>query len=249
MNSEIIIIDENIILNSNNIYYQIKDGFKGKLKLEVTKSDAMIELLVKLNDFDFVFYENNKKVNLTNKFNYITTISEEQFSKRITFRLQSDKNLKFKAFVGYAIPPYTYYSSGYLNDLSKYYKTNNSTFSFSPEKINLMNNEYFFVLIENLGNYLFLSTSEEDVIPDDPEDNTDEKTDNTDEKTDNPDKKGDGNKGEEGLENWEISLIVVGSILFLIILFIIIFYFLMKNKRITNEKIEEKMENLNDIRG
>ena len=171
------------------------------------------------------------------------------FSKRITFRLQSDKNLKFKAFVGYAIPPYTYYSSGYLNDLSKYYKTNNSTFSFSPEKINLMNNEYFFVLIENLGNYLFLSTSEEDVIPDDPEDNTDEKTDNTDEKTDNPDKKGDGNKGEEGLENWEISLIVVGSILFLIILLIIIFYFLRKNKRITNEKIEEKMENLNDIRG
>ena len=110
-----------------------------------------------------------------------------------------------------------------------------------------MNSEFFFVLFENLGNYLSLSITEEEIPPDEKEDNTDEK-DNTDDKEDTSNKKEIEIKGEEGLESWKIALIVVFSILALIIILVIIYYFLRKNKRLTNRTIEDKMENLTDIK-
>ena len=244
LNSEINIIDENIVLNSNNIYYQLKDGFKGKIKLEVKKSDALIEFLFKFNDCDLLFYGNNARINSTHRFIYITAISEREFSKAITFNLQSDKKLSFKFFVGYSMAPYSYYFPGDANDLSRYYNTNIGSITISPQKIKLVDNEYFFAVFENLGNYLSISISEEDIIPD----STDKEEEESDETDDNPDNKKEESKGEDGLESWKIALIVVGSILAVILLAVIIFYFLRKNKRLTNKSIEQKMENLTDIR-
>ena len=57
IDSEIIIKEENISLNSNNLYYQIKDDFNGKIKLVATKSDAIIEFLFKMPEVKVLDYE------------------------------------------------------------------------------------------------------------------------------------------------------------------------------------------------
>ena len=208
----------------------------------------MIEFLFKPNEFDLVIYHNNTNFNSTRKFIYTTGISKQQFSKKITFKLQSDKKLNFRVFLGYSIIPYSYYYPGDKNDISSFYPSNEGTFSVAPEEIELMDDEYFFVLFENLGSYLYITISEEEVNPDQKEDETDKKEEDTDKNEGNADKKEDENKGEEGLESWQIALIVVGSIIFLIILLLIVFYFFRKNKRLTDKTIEDKMENLHDLR-
>ena len=198
-----------------------------------------------------MFYRNNARQNTTRRFIYITGISEEELSKEILFTLQSDKQLSYKVFLGQSIVPYSYYFPGDANELSSI-----SIFSISPQKIKLMNNEYFFVLFENLGNYLSLSISEEEITPDSTDkeeeeeesDKTDKKEDESDKSDDKSDKKKDEKKGEEGLESWKTALIVIGVILALIILVVIVFYFLRKNKRVTDKTIEQKMENLTDLR-
>ena len=117
LNSQINIIDENIILNSDNIYYQIKEGFKGKLKLEVENSDAVIEFLFKLNKVNQVKLEKNMTINMT-KETTIIIVSNEIFSKILNFHLKSEKNLKFNIFFVYSKPPYSYYYPGNTNQLS-----------------------------------------------------------------------------------------------------------------------------------
>ena len=248
LNSEINIIDANIVLNSNNIYHQLEDGFKGKLKLEVKNSDAFIEFLFKINDYELVFYDNNTRINTTRRFIYITAISNREFSKKITFNLQSDKKLSTKLFVGYSIAPYSYYFPGNANYLSASNNSNTDTISFEPEAIKLMNNEYFFVLFENLGNYLSISMSDEDITPESSDKEDKDESDETDKKEDESDKKKDEIKGEEGLASWKTALIVVFVILALLILFIIIFFCFRKNKRLTDQTIEHIMENLTDIK-
>ena len=228
LNSEINIIDENIVLNSNNIYYQLKDGFKSKIKLEVKKSDALIEFLFKFKDCNLKFYDKNMRINSTRRFIYITAISEQEFSKRIVFNLESDKKLNFKLFFGHSLAQYSYYYLGIANDVSSYYPSNKGTLRIQPQKIKLMEYEYFYILFENLRNYLSLSISEEEVTPDSSDkeeecDTTDKKEDESDKIDDKSDKKKDGSKEEEGLESWKTSIIVVGSILALIILVVQIF--------------------------
>jgi len=70
-NSQIYIVNEDITLDSNNIYYQIKEGFKGKLNLIVNNSDAMIEFLFKIDDAEIINFKNNSMHINNLKFNLI----------------------------------------------------------------------------------------------------------------------------------------------------------------------------------
>ena len=116
--------------NSDNIYYQLKDGFRGKLKLEVKKSDALIEFLFKFNGSDLVYFSGIVKMSLnsTNRFIYITVMTD--FSKKIIFNLQTDKKLKYKLFMGYSLPLYSYYFPGNANEISS--PSSYSNLSISP---------------------------------------------------------------------------------------------------------------------
>ena len=60
LNSEINIEGENTKLNSDNLYYQIKDGFEGEITLEVTKNDAIVEFLFKFQDMEVIDFESLK---------------------------------------------------------------------------------------------------------------------------------------------------------------------------------------------
>ena len=226
-NSQIYIVNEDITLDSNNIYYQIKEGFKGKLNLIVNNSDAMIEFLFKIDDAEIINFKNNSMHINNLKFNLIK-ISKEHFSKNLQIKLEGEETLKFKVFFGYSIPPYSYYYFGNSNQYPSI--SNKENIDLFIDEVKLMNDEYYCVLFENLGDNISFIFSEEE----------------SQEKEDGPKK--DEEEKKEDLEGWKIALIVIGSILAMIIIIIIIIYFVRKNKQITNESIEDKMQNLTNIR-
>ena len=91
LNAEINILndtDENIAtLNSDNIYYIINQDFKGKLKLEIKNSDAIIEFLFKLDSLNSMNFNPNLKLNVVGKYTLIR-VEKEYFEKKL--------NLKYK---------------------------------------------------------------------------------------------------------------------------------------------------------
>ena len=226
INSTIVIKDENIILDSNNIYYKIKDEFKGKIKLEIKNNDALIEFLFKIDGVNIMDFGKSFNYNTTSKYNMIT-VSREYFSKILEFKIKGGKNFNFNIFFGYSIPPYTYYNFANLNQFNP--QLNEENISITIDEIKLMNGEYYCVFFENLGDYLSMSFSEK-------------------EKEDKDKKREDDKEAKaKGLEIWEIILIIVSSILALIIAIIIIIHCHRKKIKLSDIKIEEKMENLTKI--
>ena len=217
--------DENIAtLNSDNIYYIINKDFKGKLKLEVKNGDAIIEFLFKLNANDMNFYPNSK-LHVKGKFTLIR-VEKKDFNKKLLFNIKGEpeKSLTLSMFLGYSIPPYSYYYSGNLNQIVS--DTNEISFNLVVEDIKLMKDECYCILFENLGPYLNFTFSEGNT----------------------PENEGEDGKGEGGLETWVIAIIVVGAILALIIIIVLVFVCLRKNRQLTSDRIEEKMENLTEIK-
>ena len=218
--------DENIAtLKSDNIYYIINQDFKGKLKLEIKNSDAIIEFLFKLDGLNSMNFNPNLKLNVVGKYTLIR-VEKEYFGKKLKFKIQGEpgKSLKLSMFLGYSIPPYSYYYPGNLNQLPS--STNEINFDLFVDDIKLMEKENYCILFENSGPYLNFTFSE---------DNT-------------PEREEEGGKGEEGLETWVIAIIVVGSILAVIIIIVLVVFCLRKNRQLTSDRIEEKMENLTEIK-
>ena len=60
-NSEIFILNDNVIINSLNLYYKIEDGFKGKLELSVINENALIEFLFKQDESSFEILDFRKR--------------------------------------------------------------------------------------------------------------------------------------------------------------------------------------------
>ena len=100
------------------------------------------------------------------------------------------------------------------------------SFNIIVKDIDLMDGEEFCVLFENFGNSLTIVMSVDDS---------------------SDDKDGSGNKGDEGLESWKVAIIVVGSILGVLIIIILVIFCLRRNNRLTNDKIEDKMEGLTNV--
>ena len=220
LDSEIDILDENIVLNSNNIYYQVKKGFKGILKLKVKNSDAVIELLFEINNYSELPFGRNSQITTTGKYTLIK-ISKEYFSKKLIFKLQGDKS--FYMFYGYSKAPYLYYN--YKSQTKLQFQNRVVSFNIIVKDIDLMDGEEFYVLFENFGNSLTIVMSVDDS---------------------SNDKDGSG-KGDEGLESWKVAIIVVGSILGVLIIIILVIFCLRRSNRLTNDKIEDKMEGLTNV--
>jgi len=220
-NSEIIIKEENIILNSKNLYYQIKDDFKGKIKLEVIKTDAIIEFLFKMPNIEVLDYE-QLNANSSKKY-FLIKFSKKYSGKNVQVNLKSNINyiVSFKFFIGYSKPPYSYYynTQENLNTFNSNDNTYALTFPIPIEK-DLMEDEYFCVLIESLisGNLEIFYHSNN--------------------------KKQDDNKG---FKTWIVILIISASIIVLFIIIIILVCCCTKKNQISNKEIENKMEKLNEI--
>jgi len=60
-NSEIFILNDNVIINSLNLYYKIEDCFKGKLELSVINENALIEFLFKQDESSFEILDFRKR--------------------------------------------------------------------------------------------------------------------------------------------------------------------------------------------
>ena len=218
--SEIKINNKNILLNSNNTYYKIEEGFKGKITLEATKSDAIIEFLFKMPDIEVLDYENLNK-NSSKKYNLIK-FSGKYLGKSVELKFKNNADMiTFNAFFGYSKPPYSYYYPQNTNTFSEKNNTFNLVFNI-PVEDKLMEDEYFCLMIENLLG------------------------DNLEIMGDYQNKDKSGNK--KGFENWKIILIISASVVALLIIIIIIVCCCRKRKQLSNKEIEDKMENLNEIR-
>ena len=193
--SEINIENKDIILNSNNLYYKIEDNYLGELKLSVSKENALLEFLFEQpeDDVDILDFE-KYEFTLTKTYNIIK-IPKDYTSKIINFELIGvGKDSNFSMYLGYTIPPYSYFSSGldeniytferaYKFKITEHYKGNN---------IKLMDNEFYCVMFKNFDKGLLMSINM------------------IDEKDKNE------NEGNYGIKSWKIFLIALGYILFLV---------------------------------
>ena len=127
-------------------------------------------------------------------------------------------------FYGYSKAPYVYYN--YKSQTKLQFQNRVVSFNIIVKDIDLMDGEEFCVLFENFGNSLTIVMSVDDS---------------------SDDKDGSGNKGDEGFESWKVAIIVVGSILGVLIIIILVIFCLRRNNRLTNDKIEDKMEGLTNV--
>ena len=119
----------------------------------------MIEFLFKIDDAEIINFKNNSMHINNLKFNLIK-ISKEHFSKNLQIKLEGEETLKFKVFFGYSIPPYSYYYFGNSNQYPSI--SNKENIDLFIDEVKLMNDEYYCVLFENLGDNISFIFSEEE---------------------------------------------------------------------------------------
>ena len=230
LNSEIIIKNDNTTLNSSNLYFELEDNFNGIIELIVSKDDALIEFLYKQPEEEIEILDFEKmEFELTKDFNLIR-IPKNYTSKIINFDISSNDNFDFGIFVGYSIPPYSYYDSDEIkNKLS--IKSNNFIFQIKnhyKDDIELMENEYYCIMIQIFNRDLSLKIRLED------EEEEHEGKDNEDE-------------DDDKLEWWAYTLIAVGSLIVLALVIFLIIKIYGRGK-MSNKEIEEKLNDVNEIK-
>ena len=229
LNTEIFLKDKNISLNENYSYYPLNNKFTGKLNLEINKENALIEILYKYNDneIDIINLEEQNHIILNKTFNFIV-IPKNYTSQVIIFNLnnKTNSNSILAIYKTYTIPPY---SLNYqLNNNNNRILLNNFTIKITDhykDKVHLMENESYCIIIQTLGNDLKLNLDVEIKEEEEKEDN----------KNDN-----------KGIETWHVILIVVGIIVILILVIILII-FIKRRKSLKSDKVEEKVQKLTEI--
>ena len=210
INSEILIKEKNIKLNSNRLYHELGPGF-GRITLEISKENAIIEVLCKYEKSSIIdINENNLQFNLTNSFNFIK-IPKEYSSKIINFRLVGKENLIIHIEPIYTKAYYCLYD--YINEDNNKILSNNFTFNITNHykgNIKLMEDEFFYVIISTLTPDISVILK----IEDNPEDNKNKKDSNDDDD-----------------KNLLIIIISVGAAVLIIILIIFIIIKCKKNKK------------------
>ena len=159
-NSEIVILNDNVIINSLNLYYKIEDGFKGKLELSVKNENALIEFLFKQDESSFEILDFSKKTFSLDRKYYILQIPKTA-TNDIKVKLSKNENVaRFSIYLGYTIPPYNYFSL----------ETRENTFNIDKEynfiineqykgDIKLMANEFYCLMMQNFGEDVTLEIS------------------------------------------------------------------------------------------
>ena len=110
LNSEVIIKDTNIILNSNNLYYILDKNFTGKINLAIEKEDALIEILVKMDDkaSEIIDFEGKNKLILIKNYTLIQ-ISKNFSEDDLMFILNKEGNSSIYIYHDYSLPGYFVY--------------------------------------------------------------------------------------------------------------------------------------------
>ena len=166
-------------------------------------------------------FNDKSSINSVGKYHLIR-IGKQYFSKRLSFKLKGEEsNFQYNIFLGYSKSDYTYYDFKSTSKLIS--KTNESQLDIIVEDIKLMDGEGYYVLFVNLGKSIQILMSVDDSSHD------------------------EGSKGGDSLETWAIALIVIASIIALLLIVFIIIYCIKKGNRLTNEKIEDKMQGLTDM--
>ena len=219
-NSEISIEDNKVILNSNNLYYHYENNNKN-LKVKIEKNDAIIEFLYNLTNDNIINNINFEKSELKLK-NEINIIKIPKGYKNINIEIKAENNTEYSIFQGYSIPPFSHNSevdeqdritlNNYIINISEPYN----------EKIKIMENEYYIVMIRLFNGELDIQINGE-----------------KEKGNENEDNKGD----KKGLEWYVILLIVLGSVIF-VILVIVIIIVIKRKKRVSKDQIEDKIQNL-----
>ena len=143
------------------------------------------------------------------------------------FNLNKEDKVIIYIYHDYSIPNYLLYYS-----LTKDYneiKMDNLTFSITEhykEGINLMENEYYYLIIQTIENNSNINL---DIELKNKEQKKDEQTDNK----------------NDGMKTLHIILIVISSVLILIIVIILIIYCKRKNKN-TDKLLEDKIQEINE---
>ena len=152
--SVVTIINKSFVLNSKNLYYELDDNYKGKLILKIENADALIEFLFRQKDEEIDVLRFNKRKFVLNKRYNIMAIPRSYKSKLINIELNRNEILtEFSIYFGYSIPPFNYFATvikenlikvenRFIFTINEHYKGNN---------IDLMEDEYYCLMIENLG--------------------------------------------------------------------------------------------------
>ena len=150
INSEVIIKDSNFTLNSNNLYYVLDKNFTGKINLTIEKEDALIEILVKMdNNFsEIIDLEGKTKLTLNKEISLIQ-ISKNFSENVIMFILNKEGNSSIYIYHDYSIPGYFVYYP--VDDENNIIMLNNFKFNITKHyesDIKLMENEYYYLIIQ-----------------------------------------------------------------------------------------------------
>ena len=225
INSEVILINENIRLNSNNLYYKLDENFSGKLNIRIEKGDALIEILDKKDDdnIETIDFEEKKELNIIKIFTFIR-IPKNTKDKIINICLNKEGTSRLLIYHDYSLPNYsTFYPLNNDNEI----ELNNFSFNITnhyENGINLMVNESYYLIIQTNKNNTNINVKMQII----------------DNKQNGEDKEKNG-----GLKTWHIILISISSVIVILVIIIIVYCSMRKN--ITNEDIENKVESLTKI--
>ena len=141
MNSEVVILENNNILNSNNLYYILNNN-QGELNLEVKNEDAFIEILYYFSNIE-VYNFDNLEFEFSAKYNLIKIPRKYGFDK-VQFKVSGNINSSYSIHNGYGINNYNYYRTA-----TKVLSNHKLDFIVNEpygNEITLMENEYYNLL-------------------------------------------------------------------------------------------------------
>ena len=174
LKSVVNIINKSFILNSKNLYYELDNNYKGKLTLKVENENALIEFLFRQEDSEIDVLRFNKKTFILNKKYNVMAIPKSYSNKLIDIELTRNEFLtNFTIYLGYSIPPFNYFSI----DVEENMIIMEDKLSFTVNEHykgvnNLMEDEFYCVMIENFGEDVLMKINVQDDGDDSDKDST-----------------------------------------------------------------------------
>jgi len=151
------ITNENFKLNKSNLYYELEDIYTGNITVSVSNEDALIEFLFKQDGIDcsVLDFEDSEFI-LSTKYNLLP-IPEKYTDKKIKIELIGMKEeSKISIYLGYSLVNYSFFSleDNNYNRISFYGSYNLTLNEHYKGDIKLMENEYYFMMLEIFDDYM-----------------------------------------------------------------------------------------------
>ena len=151
------ITNENFKLNKSNLYYELEDIYTGNITVSVSNEDALIEFLFKQDGIDCSVLDfEDREFILSTKYNLLP-IPEKYTDKKIKIELIGMKEeSKISIYLGYSLVNYSFFSleDNNYNRISFYGSYNLTLNEHYKGDIKLMENEYYFMMLEIFDDYM-----------------------------------------------------------------------------------------------